>query len=147
MADDSAKSRPPTPMDPFAAWREWLALSEQQMNRAFNDLMGTEQFARASGSWVEAMTTFQQTFQESAERYLELAHIPSRSDVASLAERMTAIEQRLERVEVLLTAAMGRGNPPDEKTPRPPRTRRPPSKQPAVTADPPRPGSSEADAE
>ncbi len=118
-------------------WREWVTQSEHQMNRVFNDMMGTEEFARASGSWIEAMTMFQQTFNENAQRYFRMAGVPTRTDVDEVAERLTAIEERLQRIEALLAAALGRRDV-RQQTARPARTLRPPSERRA--AEPPEPG-------
>ena len=109
-------------------WREWVTQSEHQMNKVFNDMMGTEEFARVSGSWIEAMTMFQQTMNENAQRYFEMAGVPTRTDVSELAERLTALEERLQRIEALLAAAVGRRDVRD-RVARPARTRRPPSEQ------------------
>lgn len=129
MADDRSTPKPSNPpSDPFALWRDWVTQSEHQMNKAFNEMMGTEQFARASGSWVEAMTMFQQTMSESSQRYLQLANMPTRTDVTEVAERLTAVEERLLRIESLLAAAVGRKDV-QGLAPQPARTRRPPSEQ------------------
>ena len=126
MADDRPPQKP-TP-DPFAAWREWVTQSEHQMNKVFNDMMGTDQFARASGGWLEAMTMFQQTMNEGAQRYFQAVNLPTRNDLTELAERLTAVEERLLRIEGLLAEAIGRKG--DAKpAPRPARTRRPPSER------------------
>ncbi len=132
MADDRPPSKPPP--DPFAAWREWVTQSEHQMNKVFNDMMSTEQFARASGGWVEAMAMFQQTVNEGAQRYFQAVNLPTRNDLGELAERLTAVEERLLRIEGLLAEAIGRKG--DAKpTPRQPaRTRRPPPRRPAEAA-------------
>ena len=127
MADERQPAKPASqPPDPFAAWREWVTKSEHQMNAMFNEMMGTEQFARASGGWLEMMTMFQQTMNESAQRYFQLVNVPTRTDVAELAERLTAVEERLQRIESLLAAAVGRRDA-QNPAPRPARTRRPPS--------------------
>lgn len=129
MADERPTSPPPP--DPFAAWREWVTQSEHQMNKVFNDMMGTEQFARASGGWIEAMTMFQQTMNEGAQRYFQAVNLPTRTDLTELAERLTAVEERLLRIEGLLAQAMGRKGEPNP-APRPARTRRPPSERTAA---------------
>ena len=128
MTDDRPAAKASQPPDPFAMWREWVTQSEHQMNKMFNDMMGTEEFARASGSWVEAMTMFQQTMNENAQRYFEMAGVPTRTDMGDLAERLTAVEERLQRIEALLAAAVGRKDVADRMA-RPARTRRPPSEQ------------------
>ena len=128
MADDRRTGKPANPPpDPFAMWREWVTQSEHQMNKVFNDMMGTEEFARASGSWVEAMTMFQQTMNENAQRYFQMAGVPTRTDVSELAERLTAVEERLQRIEALLATAIGRKE--QNQPARPARTRRPPSER------------------
>lgn len=146
MTDDrrtakSTGSKPPgspsPPLDPFAVWREWVTQSEHHLNRMFNDMMGTEEFARASGSWVEAMTMFQQAVNENAQRYFQMAGVPTRTDVSELAERLAALEERLLRIERLLAAAVGRRDVRDQVA-RPARTRRPPSARGAAPAEPPR---------
>lgn len=129
MSDDRPPPSPPA--DPFAAWREWVTQSEHQMNKVFNDMMGTEQFARASGGWIEAMTMFQQTMNEGAQRYFQAVNLPTRTDLTELAERLTAVEERLLRIEGLLAQAMGRKGEPNP-APRPARTRRPPSERTAA---------------
>ncbi len=130
MADDSRTPKPANPPpDPFAMWREWVTQSEHQMNQVFNQMMGTEEFARASGSWVEAMTMFQQTMNENAQRYFQMAGVPTRTDVSELAERLTAVEERLQRIETLLAEAVGRKQGQNQAV-QPARTRRPPSEQP-----------------
>lgn len=126
MADD--RPTPTPPPDPFAAWREWVTQSEHQMNKVFNEMMGTEQFARASGGWVEAMTMFQQTMNEGAQRYFQAVNLPTRTDLTELAERLTAVEERLLRIEALLAQAVGRKGD-ASAAPRPARTRRPPSRR------------------
>lgn len=126
MADD--RPTPTPPPDPFAAWREWVTQSEHQMNKVFNEMMGTEQFARASGGWVEAMTMFQQTMNEGAQRYFQAVNLPTRTDLTELAERLTAVEDRLLRIEALLAQAVGRKGD-ASAAPRPVRTRRPPSQR------------------
>ena len=132
MTDDRPPQNPPP--DPFAAWREWVTQSEHQMNKVFNDMMGTEQFARASGGWIEAMTMFQQTMNESAQRYFQAVNLPTRNDLSELAERLTAVEERLLRIEGLLAQAIGRKGD-ATPAPRPARTRRPPSEQKATAPD------------
>lgn len=129
MSDDRPPPSPPA--DPFAAWREWVTQSEHQMNKVFNDMMGTEQFARASGGWIEAMTMFQQTMNEGAQRYFQAVNLPTRTDLTELAERLSAVEERLLRIEGLLAQAMGRKGEPSP-APRPARTRRPPSERKAA---------------
>ena len=126
MADDRPSPKPP--LDPFAAWREWVTQSERQMNKVFNDMMGPEQFARASGGWIEAMTLFQQTMNEGMQRYFQAVNLPTRNDLSELAERLTAVEERLLRIEGLLAQAIGRRGD-ATPAPRPARTRRPPTEQ------------------
>ena len=137
MADERRTAKPANPPpDPFAMWREWVTKSEHQMNAMFNEMMGTEKFARASGSWIEAMTMFQQTMSENSQRYFQMVNVPTRTDVSELAERLSAVEERLQRIEALLATAVGRKG--QNQSARPARTRRPPSEQRAAEQPEPR---------
>ena len=85
---------------------------------------------RYSGVWL---VTHRNVTDEVMGRYLQMANVPTRSDILSLGERLSALEERLIRIEAMLTksvavAAAG-GSAPNASAaaakPRPPRTRKP----------------------
>jgi polyhydroxyalkanoic acid synthase PhaR subunit len=116
-------------VDPFAAWRDWLDRTERQLNGFFNQVMGTEQYARFLGQFNDLSLNMQKSMGDAMGRYFASLNLPTREDLAALGQRLNEIEQRL--------AALERNNPPASLAgsgtvsaaapPRPPRTRKPPS--------------------
>jgi polyhydroxyalkanoic acid synthase PhaR subunit len=116
-------------IDPFAAWRDWLEQTERQLNSFFNQMMGTEQYARFLGQFNDISLNMQKSMGDAMSRYFASLNLPTRDDLTAVGQRLNAIEQRL--------AAIERSNPSVglaggatavvETTPRPPRTRKPPS--------------------
>ncbi|HJU09640.1 MAG TPA: poly(R)-hydroxyalkanoic acid synthase subunit PhaE [Candidatus Binataceae bacterium] len=115
-------------VDPFAAWRDWLDQTERQLNSYFNQVMGTEQYARFLGQFNELSLNMQKSMGEAMGRYFASLNLPTRDDLTALGQRLNAVEQRL--------AAIERNNPSsltDQRVvsastgSRPPRTRKPAS--------------------
>jgi polyhydroxyalkanoic acid synthase PhaR subunit len=122
-----------TEMDPFTMWREWLNQSERQWNGFLNEAMSTEQFSQAMGRSMDLMLNFQRNMNEAMGRYFSALNIPTRTDIMSLGDRLSAIEERLVEMEQLLAriqppaASANADNAPRPRAevPRPPRTRKP----------------------
>lgn len=133
------QQEPAQPPDVLQLWREWLTQSERQFNALFNQGMNTDAFARSFGGYVEMNAQFQRLIAEGMQRYLSFVNMPSRKDVLSLSETLQSIEERLLRIEDLLSSssiaseAADSGGPFAEDGPftpqrpfdEPPRTRRP----------------------
>jgi hypothetical protein len=83
-------------------WRSWLTETERQLNGFFGDVLGTDQFSRMSGNFVEGYAVVQRALNANMERYLNTFNLPTHSDVIELGERMHAIEDRLASLEVAL---------------------------------------------
>jgi polyhydroxyalkanoic acid synthase PhaR subunit len=114
--------------DPFAAWRDWLDQAERQLNSFFNQVMGTEQYARALGQFNDLSLNLQKNMGEAMSRYFASLNLPTREDLAALGQRLNAIEQRLADFERSYpsTALPGSRAVSGVATQRPPRTRKPP---------------------
>lgn len=116
--------------DPMAMWREWVATSERQWNSFLNNAMATDEFSQAMGRFMDVYLGLQKNMNEVMGRYLQMANVPTRGDVLSLGERISALEERLIRIEGMLansTAASStaKSQAPASAKPRPPRTRKP----------------------
>jgi polyhydroxyalkanoic acid synthase PhaR subunit len=125
MAD--SKTNPP---DPMAMWRDWVATSERQWNSFLNNAMATDEFSQAMGRFMDVYLGMQKNMNEVMGRYLQAANVPTRSDVLSLGERLTVLEERLIRIEGLLTKSVAAASSAKSEAPaaaktRPPRTRKP----------------------
>ena len=107
------------PNDPAQVWHTMLAEMEKGFNAMANQVMGSEQFSRVTHQLTGASVGAQKTVGDLMERYL-----------VSMGERLQSIESQLNEIRALLNrvhadvASQG-GN--GLATPRPPRTKQPPS--------------------
>ncbi len=121
------------PIDPIAAWRDWMNQSERQWNSFLNEAMATDEFSRSMGRGMDMFLNAQGQMNEALGRILTSMNIPTRTDVMAIADRLASIEERLLSIEMQLTAARvnGAATAVDSATSariapeRPPRTRKP----------------------
>jgi polyhydroxyalkanoic acid synthase PhaR subunit len=118
-----------TPVDPFAAWRDWLDQTERQLNSFFNQVMGTEQYARLLGQFSDLSLNMQKNMGEAMGRYFSSLNLVTREDLTALGQRLASLEQRVAAMERLNPSAGWTASEPvvAAPTPRPPRTKRPTS--------------------
>jgi polyhydroxyalkanoic acid synthase PhaR subunit len=122
-------SSPAQAPDPFAIWRDWLSTSERQWNEFLNQVMATDEFGQALGSMMDAYLNSQRNFSEAFGRYFSALNMPTRTDVLTLGNRLTEIEERLASIESLLrdlAPVAAEPAPAPAPVARPPRTKRPP---------------------
>jgi polyhydroxyalkanoic acid synthase PhaR subunit len=111
-------------------WADWLSQTERQWNSLFNDMMSTDQFSQSLGGAMDFYLAMQKTFAEQMGRYLNNLNMPSRSDILALNTRLLEVENRLAKIESLLTVQarnMANGGAESGDAPRPSRTRKPPA--------------------
>jgi len=106
-------------MDPFEMWRQMLGRLETSINSMANESMSGEQFNRTLGQFSEVSTGMRQAFDKALERYFKAMRVPSRTDIAALADRLERIEDKLDSLAVAMSDRSAEG--------RPTRTRRPPA--------------------
>lgn len=103
------------PADPLMLWREWAQQSEEQWNQYFNQIMGSEAFAATMGRGMEAFLALQERLTQQFEAMLKAWNLPTRADITSLGERLTEIEERLDRLTALIQQGergeRGQGSP------------------------------------
>jgi len=78
------------------AWVKSATDAERRWNEYFNQVMGTDQFAQSMQRSMETYTAMQANFMRGMEQYLRSLSIPTQSDLAKLAERITLLERRLD---------------------------------------------------
>lgn len=105
--------------DPLGMWREMLDKFERQFNEAGNKVMGQEQFSAAMNKASVLPLAMQKALGEAMAKYFAALNLPSRDDILSLGERLTAVEEQLRRL------ADASAPVPQSAAPSPPRTRKP----------------------
>ena len=98
------------PNDPFGAWRSIRDANLDAWAKNLSGLAGTENFAKAIGMQLDGMLATSAPMQKAVHQYMESylaqVHMPSRSEVVSLASRMTSIELRLDDMQAQLDAIL-----------------------------------------
>ena len=106
----------PSPDDMIDAWVKAATEAERRWNEYFNQSMATDQFAQFMSRSMETYTAMQATFARGVEQYLRALNIPTQTDIARLAERLTALERRIDALEVKDdTGAAAGPEPPADK--------------------------------
>jgi len=106
--------------DPLQLWRDAVNKLETEANSLAAGSMNSQQVVRSLHEFTTASMGMQQMFEKVVAAYLRKANLPSRKEVAELAEALQRIEEKLDR---LLPPDAAAGLP----ATRPARTRRPPA--------------------
>jgi hypothetical protein len=106
--------------DPMQFWRDAVTRLENDFNSAATGSLKSQELMRALHQFSNASMGMQQLFEKAVEGYLRRANLPSRKEVAELAESLRRIEDKLDQL-----VPGGSGGGPSGGA-RPARTRRPP---------------------
>lgn len=98
-ANNGSSTSEGTTADAAQLWRAWLSETERQLNGFFGEVLGTEEFARLSGNFVDGYAVVQRSLNQSMERYLNTFNLPTHSDIIELGERLNNIEERISSLE------------------------------------------------
>src|SRR5947207_8634135 len=92
--------------DPFESFRSVRDAYLETMSKAMIDAVNSEAYAEASGAALDSYLTASAPFRESLEKNmvqaLQQLSLPSRQEVAALAERFTNMEMRLDDMDAKL---------------------------------------------
>ncbi len=113
--------------DPAAAWRNMLGDWEKNFNSFANKAMEKEDFSKAMGAATGAATTAQGVLGDVMQRYLSTLNLPSRQEIATIGERLVAMEAQLTHLTRLVQSIPGVVDETATSAPKPARTRQPPS--------------------
>jgi hypothetical protein len=114
--------------DPAVIWQTMLGEMEKGFNSFANQAMASPEFSKVMNQVGGVTAGAQKQLGELMEKYLVGMNLPSRAQMVGMAERLQAIEGQLNEIKAMLHQ-MNRGPAAADSggTPRPPRTRRPPS--------------------
>ena len=91
--------------DPLQVWHGLLEEMEKNFNQFAGAAVGSEQFSQTINRFGSASIAAQKSLGEVIERYLMMMNLPSRADLIGLAERMQAMEARLNEIAAILHRA------------------------------------------
>jgi hypothetical protein len=122
MADDSN--------NPVALWQRMIGEMEKGFSAFANQAMASPQFSKAVNQAGGVTAGAHKQLGEMMEKYLVNMNMPSRAQMAAMAERLQSIEGQLNEIKALLKQMNGKPGAPQGGVavgPKPPRARRPPT--------------------
>jgi polyhydroxyalkanoate synthesis regulator phasin len=98
--------------DLMAQWKQFLDQWIEAWSKVLGQTMGTEQFAKMMGQSLDqflvAHGPMKKAVDQQVEGALQALNLPSRSQVTALAKQIVELEERIERLEDTITAAIRR---------------------------------------
>ena len=92
--------------DPFGAWKNMRDAGMDAWSKMMIQLVNNDAYARASGAmldaWLTSSAPFRKAIESAMTQVLTQLNMPTRTDITSLAERLTHIEMRLDDLEAKL---------------------------------------------
>ena len=116
--------------DPVVLWQTMLGEMEKGFNAFANQAMASPEFSKVVNQVGGVTAGAQKQLGDLMEKYLAGMNLPSRAQMVSMAERLQSIEGQLNEIKALLHQVHNNSGAPEggyAGTPRPLRTRRPPS--------------------
>ena len=98
-----AKNENAKPFDPFESFRSMRDTYLDAMSKTMIEAVNTETYAQASGAMLDYYLTASAPFRDALEKSMAQAlqgfSLPSRQELAALAERFTHVEMRLDDLD------------------------------------------------
>jgi hypothetical protein len=98
-----AKNESAKPFDPFESFRNMRDTYLDAMSKTMIDAVNTETYAQGTGAMLDYYLTASAPFREALEKSMAQAlqgfSLPSRQELAALAERFTHVEMRLDDLD------------------------------------------------
>ena len=115
--------------DPVEIWHTMLGEMEKGFNSFATQTMTSPEFSKAMNQAGGIAAGAQKQFGDLMEKYLVGMNLPSRAQLVGMAERIQSIEGQLNEIKAMLHQIHHNSAAPEGGygTPRPPRTKRPPS--------------------
>ena len=117
--------------DPVEMWRTMVGEMEKGFNTFANQAMAAPEFSKVVNQAGSVGAGAQKQMGDMMEKYLTGMNLPSRAQMTNFGERLAAIESQMAEVVSILRDMhqQAGGTPMGNAAPKPPRTKRPPSKE------------------
>ncbi len=104
MEDVRARMLPgaAVPTEPFTFFKEWYDATSETWATIVGDVIGTERFMESVKEFLENSTSFAKSLRRFNEEYFRSLQLPTRSDIARVAELVVAVEDKVDEVEDML---------------------------------------------
>ena len=104
-----------TPADTFAFFKQWYDATNESWAKEVGNLFASNEFMEAVSQFLESYAGFAKMSRRASEEYFKALQLPTRSDIARIAELVIAVEEKLDRLDnafadFLETATQGPGD-------------------------------------
>lgn len=90
------------PADPFTLFKQWYDATNETWSTLIGNVIGTEKFMEAASEFLKSYTSFYGTWRRMNEEYFRNLQLPTRTDLAHLAELVINLENKVDRIDSLL---------------------------------------------
>lgn len=102
--------------DPFQMWKQWFDQNEQMFAKSMEQMVATPEFAKSMGKTMETFLAYQRNVRDNMRLWLEAANLPTREDIARLAEQVVHLEEKIDDLDdrvndIVESAKRGAVNP------------------------------------
>jgi len=87
------------PADPFTFFKEWYDATSETWSKVVGDLIGTEKFMEMVSQFLESYVSFIRTFNQASVEYFSRLQLPTRWDIARVAELVVNVEDKVDRLD------------------------------------------------
>jgi polyhydroxyalkanoic acid synthase PhaR subunit len=87
------------PTNLFAFYKQWYDTTSETWARFVEETLGSEKFVEIIRPFLESHASFIKIFRNAEEAYLRSLQIPTRSDVAHVAELVIALEEKVDQID------------------------------------------------
>ena len=115
-------------------WRNLLRQWEDAGNSLGTDAMKSPEFGKFMNQATSSSAALQSVFADLSAKYLAALNLPTKSDIIAIAERLHAIEKRIEEMQLAMAEGQSRG-PAGRGFVKPTRNRQPPAGDRSDAAD------------
>lgn len=83
-------------------WRDLLRQWEDAGNSLGTDAMKSPEFSKFMNQATSSSAALQRVFADLSAKYLAALNLPTKSDITAIAERLQAIERRIEEIQLTM---------------------------------------------
>jgi len=88
--------------DPFTLFKQWYDATSETWSKAVGDIIGSDRFMQMASQFLESYTSFARTFHRASEEYFSNLQLPTRSDIARVAELVINVEEKVDQLDFAL---------------------------------------------
>jgi polyhydroxyalkanoic acid synthase PhaR subunit len=85
--------------EPFTFFRDWYNATNETWSKFVEEYIGSEQFMETSTPFLESYASFFKTFRRANEEFFKNLQLPTRSDIARIAELVIALEEKVDQLD------------------------------------------------